>query len=223
LAISVPLRRRTTVRSLPRFCAGCENSAGSKVAILPSSIAGRMEAATEFLAEFVRLKVDVIHVAGNAHALEAKRATSVIPIVFAPAGDPVGTGLVASLARPGGNVTGLSTSTKLTTSLCLRTVPQAPGRATSSCSEGLEFSTALIAPIAAPNEVSRVIESFARQPAPGMIVLPGGQTVVNREIIADLAARHRVPAIYPYKYFAVRWGLASYGSDLGSACDGHSG
>jgi putative tryptophan/tyrosine transport system substrate-binding protein len=68
-----------------------------------------MEAATEFLAEFVRLKVDVIHVAGNAHALEAKRATSVIPVVFAQAADPVGTGLVASLARPGGNVTGLST------------------------------------------------------------------------------------------------------------------
>jgi putative tryptophan/tyrosine transport system substrate-binding protein len=70
---------------------------------------GRMEAASEFLAEFVRLKVDVIHVSGNAYALEAKRATSVIPIVFAPAGDPVGTGLAVSLAQPGGNVTGLST------------------------------------------------------------------------------------------------------------------
>src|SRR5437764_1375447 len=59
-------------------------------------------------AEFIRLKVDVIHLAGNETALVAKRATSVIPIVFAVAGDPVGTGLVASLARPGGNVTGLS-------------------------------------------------------------------------------------------------------------------
>src|SRR5262252_8655232 len=70
---------------------------------------GRTEAAAEFLAEFVRLKVDVILTGGNAFALEAKRATSVIPIVFALAGDPIGTGLVAGLARPSGNVTGLST------------------------------------------------------------------------------------------------------------------
>src|SRR5262249_14855726 len=62
----------------------------------------------EFLAESVRLKVDVIHVTGNPDALIAKQVTSVIPIVFAVAGDPIGTGLVSSLARPGGNVTGLS-------------------------------------------------------------------------------------------------------------------
>src|SRR5260370_19389817 len=69
---------------------------------------GRAEAASEFLAEFVRLKVDVIHTIGNADALEAKRATSVIPIVAAFAGEPIRTGLISSLARPGGNVTGLS-------------------------------------------------------------------------------------------------------------------
>jgi putative tryptophan/tyrosine transport system substrate-binding protein len=69
---------------------------------------GRSERAAEIVAEFVRLKVDVIYTQGNTQALLAKRATSVIPIVFALAGDPVGTGLVASLARPGGNVTGLS-------------------------------------------------------------------------------------------------------------------
>jgi len=81
---------------------------GRNIAIEYRWTEGRTEAATEFLAEFVRLKVDVIHTLGNAYALEAKRATSVIPIV-ALAGDPVGTGLVASLARPGGNVTGFST------------------------------------------------------------------------------------------------------------------
>jgi putative tryptophan/tyrosine transport system substrate-binding protein len=69
---------------------------------------GRSERTVELAAEFVRLKVDIIHVSGNENALVAKQATSVIPIVFALAGDPVGTGLVASLARPGGNVTGLS-------------------------------------------------------------------------------------------------------------------
>jgi putative ABC transport system substrate-binding protein len=69
---------------------------------------GRNERFAEIAAEFVRLKVDVIVTAGTAAVVRAKQATSVIPIVFAVAGDPVGTGLVASLARPGGNVTGLS-------------------------------------------------------------------------------------------------------------------
>src|SRR5262245_48185268 len=69
---------------------------------------GRNERYAELAAEFVRLKVDAILAAGTEAAIAAKRATSVIPIVFSTAGDPIGTGLVASLARPGGNVTGLS-------------------------------------------------------------------------------------------------------------------
>jgi len=69
---------------------------------------GLSERAAEIAAEFVRLKVDVIVTSGTPQTLAAKQATSVIPIVFATAGDPVGNGLVASLARPGGNVTGLS-------------------------------------------------------------------------------------------------------------------
>jgi putative tryptophan/tyrosine transport system substrate-binding protein len=69
---------------------------------------GRDERFGEIAAEFVRLKVDVIVTSGTPQVLAAKQATSVIPIVFATAGEPVGTGLVTSLARPGGNVTGLS-------------------------------------------------------------------------------------------------------------------
>jgi putative tryptophan/tyrosine transport system substrate-binding protein len=69
---------------------------------------GSRERATEIAAEFVRLNVDVIVTAGNPLVMAAKHATAVIPIVFANAGDPIGSGLVASLARPGGNVTGLS-------------------------------------------------------------------------------------------------------------------
>ena len=70
---------------------------------------GREERFAEIAAEFVRLKVDVIVTSGTPQVLAAKQATSVIPIVFASSGDPVGGGLVASLARPGGNVTGLAT------------------------------------------------------------------------------------------------------------------
>ena len=69
---------------------------------------GRSQRAAEIAAEFVRLKVDVIVTSGTAHVIAAKQATSDIPIVFPAAGDPVATGLIASLARPGNNVTGLS-------------------------------------------------------------------------------------------------------------------
>jgi putative ABC transport system substrate-binding protein len=69
---------------------------------------GRPERLSEITAEFIRVKVDVIFAAGTEAALAAKQATSVVPIVFPVAGDPVGTGLVASLSRPGGNITGLS-------------------------------------------------------------------------------------------------------------------
>src|SRR5262245_5909841 len=81
---------------------------GRTVAIEYRWTEGRSERAAEIAAEFVRLKVDVIVTSGTPQVAAAKQTTSVIPIVFALAGDPVGTGLVASLARPGGNVTGLS-------------------------------------------------------------------------------------------------------------------
>jgi putative tryptophan/tyrosine transport system substrate-binding protein len=81
---------------------------GRNIAIEFRWAEGRSERNAEIAAEFVRLKVDVIVTSGTAPVVAAKEATSVIPIVFATAGDPVGTGLVASLARPGGNVTGLS-------------------------------------------------------------------------------------------------------------------
>src|SRR6516164_3352109 len=81
---------------------------GRNVAIEYRWMEGRNERAAEIAAEFVRLRVNVIVVQGTAAVVRAKRATSVIPIVFALAGDPVGSGLIESLARPGGNVTGLS-------------------------------------------------------------------------------------------------------------------
>jgi putative tryptophan/tyrosine transport system substrate-binding protein len=82
---------------------------GRNIAIEYRWAEGHTDRAAEIAAEFVRLKVDIIHTSGNVYTLEAKRATSAIPIVFAVAGEPVATGLVASLARPGGNLTGLST------------------------------------------------------------------------------------------------------------------
>src|SRR5262249_16121376 len=84
---------------------------GRTVAIEYCGAEGRSERLAEFAAEFVRLKVDVILTHNTPPVLAAKQATSVIPIVFATAADPVNTGVVASLARPGSNVTGLSSQT----------------------------------------------------------------------------------------------------------------
>ena len=84
---------------------------GRNVAIEYRWAEGRSERFAEIAAEFVRLKVDIIFTYSTPAVLAAKQATSIIPIVFATASDPVGAGLVASLARPGGNVTGLSNQT----------------------------------------------------------------------------------------------------------------
>jgi putative ABC transport system substrate-binding protein len=81
---------------------------GRNIAIEYRWAEGNNDRVAEIAAEFVRLKVDIIHTTGTENSLVAKNATSVIPIVFAVSGNPVGTGLIASLARPGGNVTGLS-------------------------------------------------------------------------------------------------------------------
>jgi putative tryptophan/tyrosine transport system substrate-binding protein len=81
---------------------------GRNVTIAYRWAEARPDRVAEIVAEFVRMNVDVIHASGTGSVLLAKRATSVIPIVFAVAGDPVGLGIVASLARPGGNVTGLT-------------------------------------------------------------------------------------------------------------------
>src|SRR5262249_56673391 len=81
---------------------------GSSVAIAVRWAEGRSTRAAAIAAEFVRLKVDIIVTSGTPMASEAKKATATIPIVFATAADPVGAGLIASLGRPGGNITGLS-------------------------------------------------------------------------------------------------------------------
>jgi putative tryptophan/tyrosine transport system substrate-binding protein len=175
---------------------------------------------------------DVIVSVGTEATAVLKGKTSVIPIVFINVADPVANGLVESFAHPAANITGFTSMEFSFAGKWLGIVkdlapgvgnvmvlyfPQNPNwagylRTLQAAAPSLQV-TLHAAPMSAVDEVSRAIESFARQPGPGMIVLPGGQTVVNREIIASLAASHRVPAIYPYKYFAASGGLASYGSD----------
>jgi putative ABC transport system substrate-binding protein len=162
-----------------------------------------------------------------------QRASRTVPIVFAQAIDPVGAGIVASLARPGRNATGFtqfeySLSGKwlellrevqphVTRSAVLRDSDAAGGIGqwaviqAAASPFGVELS-----PIEPrdPAEVERDISAFAGSPNSGMIVTVSAAATIHRELIITLAARHRLPAIYPYRFYVAAGGLISYGPDL---------
>ena len=183
-------------------------------------------------AELVGLKPDVIWTSGGLGLLSLKRATHSIPIVFTTVYDPVGSGYVASLARPGGNITGFTLGefsmggkmlevlkevvpqvSRVAVILNLEQPPHvAMWRAVEAMAQSFGVSlTATDVQDAA--EIERAIEAFAREPNGGLIVLPGPITINHREMIIALAARHRLPAAYPFRFFVTSGGLVSYGAD----------
>ena len=188
----------------------------------------------ELAAELVRLKVDLIVVAGTRSALAAKSATTTIPIVITVAGDPVGAGLVASLARPGGNVTGLSSLlTELNTKsleILKDTVPklarvgllrQAGGSSPVSV-QLKELRPAALALKLKLEEIETQLDpkglesafQTAKQKQVGAIMIPAGRRfAAERKRIVELAGKHGLPAIYFQKEFVEAGGLMSYGAD----------
>jgi ABC-type uncharacterized transport system substrate-binding protein len=194
---------------------------------------GREERFAEVAAEFVRLKVDVILTSGTLAVMAAKRATSVIPIVFATAGDPVANHLVASLARPGGNVTGFmqfeyslggkwlellrELAPGLTRVGVLRDSANAAGigqwAGIQTAAEPIGVELAPLA-IGDAKEIERGIAAFERGGKGGLSVPLSSAATIHRHAIIANAARHRLPAIYTFRYFAAAGGLASYGPDL---------
>jgi putative ABC transport system substrate-binding protein len=207
---------------------------GRTVAINYRWAEGRAERAAEIAGEFAQLKVNVIVTYGTPTALAAKQATSVIPIVFAAAGDPVGTGLVASLARPGGNVTGLSNQqTDLAAKRLelLREIIPAVRR------------LAILANVDSPNSivVMREVQAAAgtfglevipfeirpgediaagfeaiKQRAEALYVVSTPLIFTNRTRIHTLAMSTRLPTIYDYGEFVEAGGLISYGHNMPS-------
>jgi putative ABC transport system substrate-binding protein len=190
---------------------------------------GRSERFAEIAAEFVRLKVDVIVTHNTLPPLAAKQATSVIPIVFATAGDPVGTGIVESLARPGGNVTGLSSQhpdtagkrleilSELVPGLRRLAVLFEPGNPFSAVEFG-EVSTAArtlgleLIPfeIRRGGEIAPAFESI-RSRAQAIYVFPNPALFVSRIRINILAAGARLPTMYAVREYVEAGGLLSYG------------
>ena len=187
-------------------------------------------------AELVRLKVDVI-VAGAAPAPEAaQRATSTIPIVMAIHGDPVGSGLVASLAKPGKNVTGVSTLGPELVGKRLQLLKEViPGISrVAVLSNPTDTAQALLlreAQVAArslkvrlqvlearaPSDFAGAFSAMTKERARGVIILASSMFYAERIRIAELAARSRLPAIYGVKEYAEAGGLMAYGVNLGES------
>jgi putative tryptophan/tyrosine transport system substrate-binding protein len=196
--------------------------------------AGNVERARTLANELVALNPEVL-LAGNTPTLAAlHEATRTIPIVFVLVSDPIGSGFVASLARPGGNVTGFVTvepelGGKLVQLLKQiaptvervayifnpDTAPYAgyflrPAEAAAS-SAGIKLITS---PVHNATEIEHSIMSLAAQPGSGFIAMPDITTIVHRHLIVALAAQHRLPAVYPYRFFVKDGGLMSYGVDI---------
>jgi putative ABC transport system substrate-binding protein len=183
-----------------------------------------------YAAELVGLAPEVIMNGGLPTLVVMQQETRSIPIVFAQVLDPVGAGFVESLARPGGNITGFvsfeySMAGKWLETLKLiapNIVRIAAIRDLASPSEmGMLGAIQAVMPAFAmpfiavggrdAAEFERAIEEFAREPNGGLIILPSPNTLVHRRAIMALAARGRLPAIYPYGFFAREGGLLSYG------------
>jgi putative ABC transport system substrate-binding protein len=202
---------------------------GLNVAIEYRWAEGRVEHLAEFAAEFVRLKVDVILTSGTPPVIAATKATSVIPIVFAAVGDPVGVGLVASLARPGGNVTGSSLQAidlaGKRLELLREVVPAlhylaiiANRDAASAIVEmrevqatartlGLEVITS---EIRHPEDIEPAIEALKGR-AEGLYVCLDPLVTTNRKRITTLASGVRLPTMFNIREFVEAGGLMSYG------------
>jgi putative tryptophan/tyrosine transport system substrate-binding protein len=183
-------------------------------------------------ADLIRASPDVIVTNGPVPTTEVAKATSAIPVVFVQVPDPVDLGIVASLAHPGRNITGFTHFELAFAGKWLETLkemapqmrrvlvvtlaehPALPGFLRTIT--GLESSSGVKATLAGvrnAGEVERAIEGFVREPNGGLIVLPSPIAPTHRELIIALAARHRLPAIYPFRYFPEYGGLASYGID----------
>jgi putative ABC transport system substrate-binding protein len=204
---------------------------GQNVVIEYRSADGRDERFANLATELVRLNVDLIVTRGTPAALAAKNATGTIPVVMAGIGDPVGQGVVASLARPGGNITGLSgLNTEIygkRVELLRELLPGATRVAAifnmSNASHPPQWKELELAArslrvqpqlfdVRRSDDLPRAFDAAVRQRADALVVGLDGVTQANRQTVVDLAARHRLAAIYASREeFVDVGGLISYG------------
>jgi putative tryptophan/tyrosine transport system substrate-binding protein len=195
--------------------------------------AGDADRSRTYAAELVALAPDVIVAAGSQSVAALEQTTRTVPIVFASVVDPVGAGYVTRLARPGGNATGFTAfeyslsgkwlellkeiAPNLTRIAILRDPALAAGigqfaviQAMAPPSFGVELSPI---DVRDAGEIERDVAAFAGETKGGLIVTGSSGAAVHRELIIMLAARHRLPAVYPFRNYVTSGGLISYGPD----------
>jgi putative tryptophan/tyrosine transport system substrate-binding protein len=204
---------------------------GSNLQIDYRWAAGDAERIRKLVAEIIALEPDVILTSGSLVVPLMMQATRTIPIVFVQVIDPVGSGFVKSLARPGGNVTGFSIfeyslagkwvellkqiAPYVTRAAVIRDPTRGYGIGQFAVVQAVAPSLGMeLSPINAldVSEMESEIAAFAGSPNGGLVVTLGG-TAIHRDLIIALAAKHQLPAVYPQRYFVSAGGLISYGPD----------
>ena len=186
----------------------------------------------KYAAELVALAPDVIWTSGAAQVAQLLQGTRIVPIVFSGADDPVGAGIVESLARPGGNVTGFiafeydlsakwlellkeSRAAVLRDSAIVAGIGQFAVIQSVARSVGVEVSPINLRDA---SEIERAVAAFAQSPNGGLVVTAGGAPTLHRDLIITLAARHKLPAVYTRRLYVASGGLISYGPDILELC-----
>ena len=209
---------------------------GRNLVIEIRSAEGKFQRLPALAAELVALKVDVIVVGGTPAALAAKQATTILPIVVSAAGDLVASGLVTSLTRPGGNVTGLSMLSSDLVGKCLELLTQAvPGLSRVAVlwqpgvlDEHTEKDILKGAEVAAralgvqlqfveargPKDFDRAFSEITRARSGALTVLPSSMFLSERRRLVELAAKNRLPAVYFVREFVDAGSFMSYGPNL---------
>jgi putative tryptophan/tyrosine transport system substrate-binding protein len=194
--------------------------------------AGDPDRHRQYAAELVSLAPDAILATGSAAAGPLRQTTRTIPIVFAIVPDPVGAGLIANLARPGGNVTGFLSFEYGLSGKWLELLKQIAPSVTRAAiirdadvSGGIgQFAAiASMAPslgvdavpvnVRDPSEIERELAGFARSPNGGLIVTGSAGSLIHRDLLVRLAAQHKLPAVYYERLYVTAGGLISYGPD----------
>jgi len=194
--------------------------------------AGVVDRFRKYAVELVALAPDVILATGTPVTAALLQATRSVPIVFVQVVDPVANGFVESLARPGGNATGFTIfeyglggkwlellkeiAPHITRAAVLRDPAIASGIGQLAAIQGVAPALGVeLRPVGVRDagEIERAVTAFARDPNGGLIVLAAPSSIVQRELIITLAARHRLPAVYSLRFFVTSGGLICYGPD----------
>jgi putative tryptophan/tyrosine transport system substrate-binding protein len=205
---------------------------GRNIAIEYRFAEGQADRLPALVAELIRLKVDIMVIDGTAAIRAAQHATTTIPIVMALSGDPVGDGLVASLARPGGNITGLSMMIPEVSGKRLELLQEAvpklshvavlwntdfPGSTlafketqTAAHALGLQLQSL---EVRSPDEFDQAFAAMTREHADALVVISNELFFGHRRQLAELTVRHRLPAMFHLREYAEAGGLMAYGAD----------